>query len=656
MKSQELIGKFRTFYERFFRDCDVVVSCPGVFFWAGEHAVLRGIPAVCQHVPLRVYVGLESTKLLHEGAEREICFSETSIDYRPEGGNFKERKLVERKDLRDRPTEILKTIRRICNRERFEENSFTIHVLNELPSGIGCNWSGAFSSALALGLLVLNGRVNEEDIARWQRTKVSELYCDENFDRCNRMAWEIETAFHGGSASGYGTFCSLASTGQPIVYFTVGRRDNDPDYPPIDLSSNPRMIYDRERLKYGGFSFVEKGWVSEDHEWPFLFGLISSGIEKSTAESIDFVRGERREALGEATSTILECIEEESGRRRVYGVELEKLPLFHLCYKEQERLSEVLQDSSYQSIAAMVAETFGNLKSLAACNKEEREKFQRRLAGALRGVEGGLCQLGLQWPEGALIASALSSLFVEHGIWERSAIKLVGGGQGGTLLFITPLEGRGNVSMRERIIECLQKLKEKYEILLSNLSLYWLSSDGFERDGARLEKPVETNDRFGTIAEVDESWEVIYCSPQGERILRKFHETGINKLSNSPEIIFLDELKEEIFIGGSIPNIIRKPVLYYLEYALLRTNPARRDDIKAYLNPMGKWSESWKWTKDLRQHLEGFETAVQQHFPESGFKIYLEYSSSRTFIQGITLEQGNVKIYIRTKLFSESAQ
>ena len=35
-----------------------LASSPGVFFWAGEHAVLRGGLATCQHVPLRVWVGI----------------------------------------------------------------------------------------------------------------------------------------------------------------------------------------------------------------------------------------------------------------------------------------------------------------------------------------------------------------------------------------------------------------------------------------------------------------------------------------------------------------------------------------------------------------------------------------------------------------------
>jgi len=46
----------------FFKDCEIVVRAPGVFFWTGEHSVAYGHPSLLQPINLYLYAGLKRTK------------------------------------------------------------------------------------------------------------------------------------------------------------------------------------------------------------------------------------------------------------------------------------------------------------------------------------------------------------------------------------------------------------------------------------------------------------------------------------------------------------------------------------------------------------------------------------------------------------------
>src|SRR3989344_3663057 len=61
--TQVLQKVFLGVYRDFFNTCEVVVSAPLVFLWAGEYTVLNGAWALLQKVPLRVFVGIEDANL-----------------------------------------------------------------------------------------------------------------------------------------------------------------------------------------------------------------------------------------------------------------------------------------------------------------------------------------------------------------------------------------------------------------------------------------------------------------------------------------------------------------------------------------------------------------------------------------------------------------
>ncbi|MEN3011003.1 MAG: hypothetical protein ABDI20_08620, partial [Candidatus Bipolaricaulaceae bacterium] len=250
--------KNREFLERFYEENNVVVSAPQVFFLVGEHAVLRGAPALCVRIPFRVFVGLEKTRFpWNSSSKPAIAFGDEYLfDWNakseprwrvpaPLEGVEKESKESNRK-------RVLDVLHRIVERENLRENAFRINILSPLPPGRGANWSGAFSAALATALLVLNERISPKDIERWANLPASEAINDPKFRLCNHLAWQIENELHRGRASGYGTCLSLLWTkySSPVLYFTQARSDN-PAYgcPPMTISTDeaPEKL---QRIKY----------------------------------------------------------------------------------------------------------------------------------------------------------------------------------------------------------------------------------------------------------------------------------------------------------------------------------------------------------------------------------------------------------------------
>ena len=653
MRTEHIIELHRGEYEKLFAKSRVVTSCPGTFFWAGEHAVLRGIPAVCQHVPLRVYVGLEPTGFPHEQEARPPIYG-TSFEYRFAMGRFETRDLESSEEFRQRSKEVLSVLGRICDREGFKERSFSVHVLSELPPGAGCNWSGAFSAALALGLLVLNDRVAFEDIATWEKQPVSSLASIQSFDKTNRIAWEIETVFHGGSASGYGAFTSLAPTGQPVVYFTEERRDDDPRYPPIDVTREPEVIYD---VEYGGFSFVEKGWIREDQEWPILFGLIGTGTEKSTGSVIDYVKGQRSDEMEAAARRVSGCVENTPDGEFMCGIERQKLPLVDLCIRAGDQLGERLQDQDYWSLATAVAEVFGNLQILLEGKTDDAGK---RLASSIRCVNAGLTKLGLDWPQGALVRAGMTTAFIRSGVWSDSAVKFVGGGKGGSLLLATCLQCREGAkrAMREQLQRCVEGLARTHSRVLPEPAIHWLSDEGFEAAGARVEKPRQRNDRFGTSAAADCGQDVVYFARTGRPISVTLYEDGLARLKNNPDILFLDVINGDARVGGVAPDANLRVVTAFIS-VLLHSRGRKTDDaIRMALTKQGRWRKSWEEHKNVVPHLRQFARLVQLRFPGSRFELEIVPSEldedPATKRQSLTLypythmrlKRGSVPIYI----------
>lgn len=211
-------------FKNFFRECPIVMSAPNVFFYVGEHTVLRGTLSVVQSLPTRVYVGIKKALPREEKIDIKINDS----------GKFKTSPLEGIEPIIG-STQIAAYIKvnfntqRLLNRYLFLINNLAIKVLSDIYPGSGANWSGAYSSALAacVYFYIIKEYTFSEIYQVINKWSISDnwKHC-EHFLEINSLAFFLETAFHGGSASGYGSYISLLGNKTPVIYKTGRRKDS----------------------------------------------------------------------------------------------------------------------------------------------------------------------------------------------------------------------------------------------------------------------------------------------------------------------------------------------------------------------------------------------------------------------------------------------
>jgi mevalonate kinase len=482
MNSSAIYDRHKDIYDSLFSKSCCVVSCPGAFFWAGEHAELHGGMGLLQHIPLRVYVAIEP--LRHSPRPRGIVLGEQEGDhmmYDPIEDRFKVASFIYDEEFRKAPS-VTRKLELVIDRLGLQKQSFMIRTLHELRPVMGCNWSGAFSTALVGALLHHNKLLNAHMIGQWKKQPVSKLIEDERFDTCHRASWVLETALHGGKASGYGTFTSLVASTMPIFYCTAFRGESAEF--PVDVGANYERLW---ALPYGGFRLVDKyPEVQEDKFGEFECGLICSGIRRmDTARSIDKTRNISQK-LSEAMNSILE-LDHEDGLRHVWE---KSLYMRHL--RRGPTTGEALRLRAICSLVTNTIEVFHDLRSLLSSGVGVDGENLKTIARAIRAIKSNLDQMGLAWWEGDAVAYHLYQHAHELGIMDQTAIKPTGGGGGGSLFFITPREIDVDKALRSIPVE-LHGLAE-------NVSVDWLlTRDGLERDALRIEIPCEENDRFPSI-------------------------------------------------------------------------------------------------------------------------------------------------------------
>ncbi len=482
--SRSLYERHHDIYDKFFFKHSHVVSCPGTFFWAGEHAVLYGGLATCQHVPQRVYVGIEPLEHLGNPLQIELGSEDDAHQlYDPNEDRFKKASFMYEVEFRN--ANIPDKLNTIIKLLGLEPRHFIIRTLHELRPGAGCNWSGALSTALVGALLVYYGRLTPSILAEWKNHKIHELITDKTFNECHRKSWRLETAFHGGKASGYGTFSSLVSSSLPFCYATAKRGESS-KYP-IDVGTDLDIL---ERIPYTGFRLSDEYPVREDSANGILCGLIYSGVTKDTAQSIDRTK-EVNSVLEKAIDTVKKLNKTKIGRPSLLD-NLKDSPFISQVNNASK--GEGLRYTHVQSLISSGTEMFQNLCSLFCEGVGIEGKNLISLCSNMRGINGNLERLGLGWWESDQVIYLLGKCAEQLGpkIWEQVAAKPTGGSRGGQLLFIMP---------RVRDVELtLMNNLAKFQENNNEMSLDWLQTRddryGYESDGMRIEKPCENKDRF----------------------------------------------------------------------------------------------------------------------------------------------------------------
>jgi mevalonate kinase len=367
--------------------------------WAGEHVALDGALAICQQIPLRVHVGLSESGSqakpfkLTLGAEPgdHVC-------YDMEEDRIRQFQWGQRAELISRagfgPTLSLVLTR--LGQHLGLRGEFVVRTLHEMPLESGVDWSGAFSSALVGALFAASGK--------WDGSEITVE--DPILPELNLWAWRVERILHGGRASGYGIMVSILPYPQPVLY--VGELCPAADDELPSLRPFTRPLCDTET------------WHARA---AFGYGLITTGVPKSTAEAIKRVREVRSRDLANGV---------ERARQLWPAPTPDGGPLV-------QPMGEVPDTADGLVSCLLSAVRLAGIDVLSALLQQVEQGPTRGavlLAEALNAVGHALDSLGLAWPEELAVRAALQLAFGRRGGAQQVGVKLTGGGGGGCLVFV----------------------------------------------------------------------------------------------------------------------------------------------------------------------------------------------------------------------------
>ncbi len=270
LNSQILKEQFPKVYRDFFSKCQIVVSAPHFFTWAGEYVGYWGGIMTLQKIPFRIYVGIEQITDFHN--QQPISFSNNCQSYSLSKNKFQ-------KDQYD-PSNSQRVIDFLQQNEFFENKKFApfrIHLLCEIPFG-GSGSESAFCAALSCCLLLQEGMITPNDIKNWTEPTVQELKENKNlkFDKVFRLAWKILSAFRNKETSGATVLAPLISSANPIFYYLKTSSEYSL---PLEINRNYGLL---DRVDFQAGKMEEIFNISSSQSLPFDFGLIYLGEPKGT--------------------------------------------------------------------------------------------------------------------------------------------------------------------------------------------------------------------------------------------------------------------------------------------------------------------------------------------------------------------------------------
>ena len=509
MNSEAIKQKHHQVYESLETDATYWASAPGVFFWGGEHAVLHGGPAICQKVPLRVWIWFHRRE--PDGGPRIRLSSNPECHQVYQGwanrwqGGFSELG----SESEQRFTEWTKVQQAVAVvASKAEENGlndyYEVKSLHELSPGSGVNWSGAFSAALVACLLMATGDLTPDQVRGWPAEEVSSEADLSGIVAFHRLAWQVESVFHGGAerASGYGTLCSIVRTPGPVLYVTSERwlsgavrqganSDNAgaSEMPPVGMRAPETPPFALQSLASVGNPPPGDQVLQE---LPIVYGLVDSGLSKSTEERV-----ESTESLG---ARLQELLEGQAGALLGVTALAEVL-------KNNLRLGGIVDGSvkgrdlhheQFLSLGTSALRVLGELLDLlqahAQHHQQEVDKAISALADAVRRTQGGLVNLGLdrdlhgEADEITHVAGAVYRWARSHQRTRTTAVKMTGGGGGGMILFVTDKRGDDVKSTLQAALGAMRSDLENKRI-----GVYWTSAqDGLDYAGLQVHAEPES--------------------------------------------------------------------------------------------------------------------------------------------------------------------
>lgn len=217
--TQTLQKQFPGVYREFFAASQRVASASNSFLWTGEFSGFYGGITVSQKLPIRSYVGLETT------FDAKVAIDPSYTAYDAEKQEFVSLTI---------DTRLAENLHHYLEQHLASRSDFTgvkVHILTEIPLGHSLGSNGAIAAALAL------------------------LLADqpENFEQVFEIARDILSLSQAGHSSGVTAYMALTASSSPTVFF-----------------SDDETYYAK--------TIDELAGLTQSAVWPIDFGLIYSGV------------------------------------------------------------------------------------------------------------------------------------------------------------------------------------------------------------------------------------------------------------------------------------------------------------------------------------------------------------------------------------------
>ena len=265
-----------------------LASSPGVFFWAGEHAVLRGGLATCQHVPLRVWVGItphtrkgDPEVLANRDPEHHLFLmpeTEAHEEHFAPIANFMESASMASK---------LRRVAALARENGIEGEIRDPHAPQSASLALGATVAGAFSSALAGALLCAAGKLDEGKVAAWSKEEIPALLDSADtlgFRQCHMLAWKIENIIHGGRDFRIRHAVQHAAGGGPDVVRNSVQGQRDKAWPEEVRDADHGVL---DKLPYGVSSERDEEGSPNS---AFFDSLLVCGLGQRSPEGYRWIR------------------------------------------------------------------------------------------------------------------------------------------------------------------------------------------------------------------------------------------------------------------------------------------------------------------------------------------------------------------------------
>lgn len=443
LNSQILKQKFPQVYRDFFAKCQLVVSCPHYFTWAGEYVGYFGGMMVLQKIPFRIYLGLEVS-----GAkpQERITFDRASKSY----------SLTRNKFLQDLPDHLcLSRLTEFINHYPLsldKKQNIKVHFLSEMPFDSSGS-AGALCSALSAALCLTNKKIKTTDIAKWNKQGFGEKnnQNDRRFNLIFRLAWKMLSAYRGRETSGATVFSPLLPSQSPLFYYLKQSKSHTL---PLVLNNDYSLI-DKIPVCTGRISDLFK--LNNNFSWPIDFGLLYLGDSRGNAPySTSQLGEEMRKTVGFAQKHFKDLLL--ASKNGVWKSNL--VVMNFLSCQVLLKLGQVLKEGARED----------TLRALLSAIDKHQVLFL--LLGLLSGN-----------------ADSVTSIIRQEAKRQDdlgAGLKSVSTTQKDVILFVLP-QGR----LRQVLAEKMSRIKKEMgiEIMLGYAS--WL--DGIEQNGLKIEQDLEQN-------------------------------------------------------------------------------------------------------------------------------------------------------------------